>query len=83
MTKVTVLSNPAAAVSSQAAARVSLVATTIFVVLLAALHIIKPELDPSWHFISEYAIGPYGWLMMLAFLCLGLSCVSLFMAIKS
>ena len=83
MTKVTVLSNPAAAVSSQAAARVSLAATAIFVLLLAALHIIKPELDPSWHFISEYAIGPYGWLMMLAFLCLALSCVSLLIAIRS
>jgi hypothetical protein len=83
MTKVSVLSNPAAKVSSQAAARVSLAATAIFVALLATLHIIKPELDPSWHFISEYAIGPYGWLMMLTFFCLALSCASLFIAIKS
>ena len=52
-------------------------------VLLAALHFIKPELDPSWHFISEYAIGDYGWMMVLAFLSLALSYVSLFVAIRS
>jgi hypothetical protein len=54
-----------------------------FVVLLAALHFIKPELDPSWHFISEYAIGDYGWIMVLAFLSLALGYVSLFVAIRS
>src|SRR5215203_1926897 len=53
------------------------------VVLLAALHFIEGELDPSWHFISEYAIGRYGWLMVLAFLSLALSYVSLFVAIRS
>ena len=83
MTKVTVLSNPATAVSSQVAARISLAATAIFVILLSTLHVIKPDLDPSWHFISEYAIGAYGWLIMLAFFCLALSCASLFIAIKS
>jgi hypothetical protein len=51
--------------------------------LLAALHFIKPELDPSWHFISEYAIGEYGWIMVLAFLSLALSYVSLFSALRS
>jgi hypothetical protein len=51
--------------------------------LLAALHILKPELAPSWRFISEYAIGDYGWIMALAFLSLALSCVALFMAIRS
>jgi hypothetical protein len=53
------------------------------VVLLAALHFIKPELDPLWHFISEYAIGDYGWIMVLAFLSLALGYVTLFLAIRS
>jgi hypothetical protein len=53
---------------SPTAARLSFAATTLFLVLLAALHLFKPELDPSWHVISEYAIGRYGWLMVLAFL---------------
>jgi hypothetical protein len=40
-------------------------------------------LDPSWHTISEWAIGPYGWMMVLAFLLSALSYGSLFVAIKS
>jgi hypothetical protein len=66
-----------------AAASLSFAGAATFVVLLAALHFIKPELDPSWHFISEYAIGEYGWIMVLAFLSLTLSYVSLFVAIRS
>ncbi|MDQ3783865.1 MAG: DUF998 domain-containing protein [Actinomycetota bacterium] len=68
---------------SRTAALVSLGAAITFVVLLAALHFIKPELDPSWHFISEYAIGNHGWIMVLAFLSLALSYVTLFLAIRS
>jgi hypothetical protein len=51
--------------------------------LLAALHVIKPEVDPSWRFISEYAIGENGWIMELAFLSLALSYVALFIAVRS
>ena len=52
---------------SPTAARLSFARAAMFTVLLAALHFIKPGLDPSWHFISEYAIGDYGWIMVLAF----------------
>jgi hypothetical protein len=68
---------------SLTAARLSFAASAAFVVLLAALHFIKPGLDPSWHFISEYAIGDYGWIMVLAFLSLALGYVTLFVAIRS
>ena len=54
-----------------------------FLVLLAALHVVKPEFDPSWRFVSEYAIGRHGWIMTLAFLCLSLSCITSFVAIRS
>ena len=81
MTEDTATAKPVAAVSSTAA-RLSFAAAATFVVLLAALHFIKPELDPSWHFISEYAIGDYGWVMVLAFLSLALGYVSLFVAIR-
>jgi hypothetical protein len=73
---------PVAAIS-RTAARLSLAAAAVFLVLLAALHLIKPELDPSWRVISEYALGDYGWMMVLAFLSLAVSCVSLFVAIRS
>src|SRR6185503_8028062 len=65
------------------AARVSFAADAAFVVLLAALHILEPEFDPSWRFISEYELGRYGWMMVLAFLSLAVSYVALFIAIKS
>lgn len=64
-------------------ARHSLEGAATFLVLLAALHAIKPELDPSWHVISEYAIGSFGWVMVLAFLALALGCVALLLAIAS
>lgn len=82
MTEDTDTARPVAAVSPTAA-RLSLAAAATFVVLLAALHFIKPELDPSWHFISEYAIGRHGWIMVLAFLSLAISYVSLFVALLS
>jgi hypothetical protein len=67
---------------SLTAARLSFGGAVTFVVLLTALHFIKPELDPSWRVISEYEIGRYGWVMALAFLSLAFSCVSLFVAIR-
>jgi Protein of unknown function (DUF998) len=72
-----------ATVIPRTASLVSFASAAAFVVLLAALHVIKPELDPSWHFISEYAIGDYGWIMVLAFLSLALGYVALFVAIRS
>jgi hypothetical protein len=68
---------------SRAAAFVSFSAAALFVLLLVALHFIKPEIDPSWRFISEYAIGDYGWIMALAFLSLAVSTVALFVTIRS
>ncbi len=67
---------------SRAAALVSFAGAAIFVVLLAALHFIKAGLDPSWHFISEYAIGDHGWIMVLAFLSLAVSFAGLFVAVR-
>jgi uncharacterized protein DUF998 len=65
------------------AAGLSLAAAATFVVLLGALHLLKPELDPSWHFISEYAIGRHGWVMVLAFGSLAFSYVMLTVALRS
>jgi len=63
-------------------ARVSLMANGLFVGLLAALHGLKSNLDPSWHFISEYAIGKYGWLMQGAFLALAVANLGTLAAIR-
>ncbi len=68
---------------SRTAARLSFGAAATFLILLAALHFIKPELDPSWRMVSEYETGRYGWIMVLAFLSLAFSCATLFIAIRS
>ena len=66
---------------SQIAAQVCFVASAAFVLLLVALHFLRPDLDPSWRFISEYELGDYAWMMRVAFFVLALSCVSLVVAI--
>lgn len=60
---------------------ITILFSTFFLIILYLLHIIKPELDPSWRMISEYEIGTYGWLMRLAFFCWGLSTFALAFAI--
>lgn len=68
---------------SKTAAHLSIAGAALFLILLVALHFIKPDVDPSWRMISEYQIGDYGWMMSLAFLCLSFSYLSLFIAIGS
>ena len=63
------------------AAYVSLVFASLFLILLAALHFLKRELDPSWRMISEYEIGRHGWMMRAAFFCWGASVLSAVFAI--
>jgi hypothetical protein len=65
------------------AAKLSFVTAGVFLVLLAAMHFLKPEFNPTWHMISEYEIGRYGWLMQAAFLGVALSCVTLAWAMYS
>lgn len=55
-------------------ADVSIASSVAFIVLLGALHILRPDLDPSWHFISDYEVGAWGWVMRIAFLSLAASC---------
>lgn len=63
------------------AAVTAMVAGGITVGLIAILHVLEPEYDPSWRMISEYSLGRYGWVMRLAFvgMAIGLAaaCVAL------
>jgi len=65
------------------AARLSIAAVMTYQVLLVVLIFARPDLDPSWHMISEWAIGPHGWAMVLAFLVSASSYGSLFVAVRS
>ena len=44
----------------------------IFAVLVLVLHVLRPQLNPVSHAISEYALGPFGSLMTIAFIIRGL-----------
>lgn len=63
-------------------ARLSVLFNGLFIGLLACLHFIKSDVAPSWHFISEYAIGRYGWVMQAAFLSLAIANVMTWLAIR-
>jgi hypothetical protein len=52
-----------------------------FLVILSALHLLEPEFNPP-HFISEYQLGRFGWLMSLAFFCLSAASLALFAAAR-
>lgn len=69
------------------AARISIATGVLFVLLLLSLHVLEPEFDPTWRFVSEYALGPFGWLMHLAFFLLATSLASagvvLFSSVRS
>lgn len=65
------------------AAWLGVIATAATLLLLASLHILSPEFNPSWRVISEYALGHYGWVLSLMFLAWGISSWALAVAIWS
>jgi len=56
-----------------ALATVAIVGTTSFVALIAALHLLSPDFNPIERPTSEYAVGPFGYLMTAAFIALSVS----------
>jgi hypothetical protein len=58
---------------SEPAARVAIAASGAVLLLLASLHVLSPEFDPSWRVVSEYANGRYGWVLSLMFASWALS----------
>ena len=63
--------------ASPVAGYVSVASVIVFLILLVVLYFLEPEFNPP-HVISEYQLGRFGWLMSLAFFCLGSG--SLFLA---
>ncbi|MDG0790551.1 DUF998 domain-containing protein [Cohnella ginsengisoli] len=64
-------------------ARFSIASGFLFVFLLTSLHILEPEFDPTWRFISEYALGSFGWMMQLSFFLIAASLASIGFVILS
>lgn len=79
-----------AAVSQPAAAgaqallgpRIAVASAVAVALIVVLLHAIKPEFEPSWRFISEYAIGRHGWIMRLAFLIWSAGCCALALSLR-
>jgi Protein of unknown function (DUF998) len=65
------------------AAWVAIATAILYQVLLIILVFLRPDLDPTWHTISEWVIGPYGWLMRIAFFTWAVSYTALFVMLKS
>ena len=54
-------------------ARFALGGLGTYVVLLVAAHLLRTDLDPASRFVSEYAVGPFGFLVTASFFVLGAS----------
>jgi hypothetical protein len=52
---------------SASAAHLAAGSAVATILLLAGLHALSPEFDPSWRVVSEYANGRYGWVLSLMF----------------
>lgn len=61
-------------------ALVAFIVTALWLLLIASLHFIKSELKPSTSLVSEYAIKPKGWIMQVAFFCMGVGCFAFVLA---
>jgi Protein of unknown function (DUF998) len=65
------------------AALMAMATAALTVLLLAALHVMSPEFDPSRRVVSEYANGRYGWVLSLMFASWAISSWSLAVALWS
>lgn len=81
MTKPLLANDPSKIVAP--AAWLAIIMTAATILLLASLHVLSPEFDPSWRMVSEYAFGHYGWVLSLMFLSWGVSSWALAVAIWS
>jgi hypothetical protein len=67
-------SHPHMTISPRASGSLAIGCFAVVLAAIVSLHLLRPDFDPVTHRLSEYAIGPYGYLMTAAFLfaCLGL-----------
>lgn len=56
---------------------VSMAGFALSLLCVALLHVVRTDLAPLPRRLSEYATGPYGWLMTLAFIALGCGLIAM------
>jgi hypothetical protein len=62
---------------TRTAAVVAIIAAGAAAAALLLLHLLRPDLDPTWRFVSEYALGPFGFVMTVAFLAIAAASAAL------
>lgn len=77
----TSMSNAPIALEAHYATTVAFIAVTLSSIFILALHLLRPDLAPSWRMLSEYANGPYGWMMKVAFWLMALGNLALAFAL--
>jgi hypothetical protein len=63
------------------AARAVLGVAAVALTALAALHALKPEVNPSRNMISQYALGRHGWVMAICFAAFAAASACLFVTL--
>lgn len=64
------------------AATISLIGVGTFMVGVLLLHLLKRDLNPTQHFISEYALGSFGWIQTIDFLAVGVGTIALALTLR-
>ena len=65
------------------AATVTLALVVTFALLVFVLHVLRTDLDPVEDYLSYYAVGRHGWLMVTAFVALGLGGLALAVGLRA
>lgn len=68
---------------SATAAKLAIITAVAVLVLVALLHLLSPEFDPSWRMVSEYALGNFSWVLSIMFITWAISTWALYAAIRS
>lgn len=69
--------------STQQAALASMGFVLVGIAAVVTLHVVRSDVDPVRQVLSEYANGPWGELMTLAFYALGAACLALALGVRA
>ncbi|WP_461390811.1 DUF998 domain-containing protein [Desulfosporosinus fructosivorans] len=61
----------------------SLIGLFFFMVIIIAMHILRPDYNPRSRYISEYAVGKYGQLAASSFVIYGLAILGIYLCLQT
>jgi len=77
MASVNTASNAAPGISIRRWSSIAIAGFCVHIAILIVLHVLCPEFDPVRQFMSEYAVGDYGWLLTIALVAVVIGCAAL------